>query len=339
MTNAIAGSANRQVFFLGVNTGFVCDGLPDARFIDFYARRASPRLHCAIIGNVVVPGGHGSNAVTPSLTSDAVWEEVATAIAAGGSNPGIQLATAWEGYVGSRKFVSAAPSEVIPEGRRLVSAMTRDDISHVLQAFDAATDLAIDHGFRHIQIHAAHGYLLSLLIDARINCDAGFVLDRLSSLGARLKREGLESSIRISLRNGDVAFDAEGMMAFQEEICQLPFDFIDLSSGYYNIDKRLIYPSRPIVLAQRIDDSVAVARSYPKRQFIVSGRALHYNWTELPENMHPGICRDLIANPDVLGDPANGCKNHGKCHYFSRGEPHLTCARWAPGTNSLGDRQ
>ena len=332
--SAIAGLATRQVFFLGVNTGYVRNGLPDARFLNFYARRSSSNLHCAIVGNVVVPGGHASNEATPLLNSDAIWSEIASAIASGGSCPGIQLATVWEGYIGSRKFVNAS-SDVVLEGRRMVLAMKRDGISSMLDAFEAAVNLALSHGFAHIQLHAAHGYLLSLLIDARINPDADFVLHRLAVIGTLLRREGIESSIRISLRNGDIAFDTDGMAAFQQDICRLPFDFIDLSSGYYNIDKRLIYPARPSVLAQRLEDSVDAALRHPECQFIVSGRALHYNWTELPKNIHPGICRDLIANPNVLDEPANGCQNHNKCHYYSRGEPHLTCARWVPGTSEL----
>ncbi|MFA5966453.1 MAG: hypothetical protein WC804_20745 [Sphingomonas sp.] len=330
----MANLADRPVFFLGVNTGFVRGGLPDARFVEFYARRSSPRLRCAIVGNVVVPGGYGSNAVTPSITSDAIWGKVASAITGGGSHAGIQLATAWEDYVGSRSFVGAAPTDVITSGRRLVSTMTPTDISKLLNGFDAAADLAMGHGFRHVQLHAAHGYLLSLLIDSRINPGAGFVLSWLWSFAERLAQAGIETSIRISLKTGEPIFDAEGKASFQDTISRLPFTYIDLSSGFYNIDKRLIYPARPQVLAQRREESVAVALRHPQRLFILSGRALSHDWRGLPQNMHLGICRDLIANPDVLSDPRNGCENHGKCHYFSRGESHLTCARW----KSLGLR-
>lgn len=327
----MATSAPRRIFFLGVNTGFVRHGLPDARLLDFYARRSSPSLHCAIVGNVAVLGGHGSNPVTPFLTPDAIWRDVATAIADRGSVPGIQLASAWAGYVGARKFVGDEPSDVIPEGRRLVAELYATGISGIVDAFDAAANLAIGHGYRHIQVHAAHGYLLSLLVDPRINSQADLVAEWLSSFSAQLKREGVESSIRISLRSGDVTFDAQGMDGFHDAISRLPFDYVDLSSGFYNIDKRLIYPARPDVLAQRFLDSIEVARRNTSRQFIISGRALARDWSGLPDNAHIGICRDLIANPDVLASPADGCRNHGKCHYYSRGEPHLTCARWAHG--------
>jgi 2,4-dienoyl-CoA reductase-like NADH-dependent reductase (Old Yellow Enzyme family) len=336
MMSAIADLVNRRAFFLGVNTGFVSGNIPDARFLAFYAQRSSPDIHCAIVGNVVVPGGYGSNAVTPSLTNDAVWRDVAAMIGARGSLPGIQLATAWEGYVGVRKFVGAAPARVIAGGRELVAALMPEQITNILNAFDDGASLAVEAGFKHIQVHAAHGYLLSLLVDARINPEALRTLDRLAELGERLRHAQVESSIRISMRTGATAFDTNGSAEFHDAISALPFDYVDLSSGYYNIDKRLIYPARPEVLADRHADSVVIARRHPKRQFILSGQALRHDWSALPANIHLGLCRDLIANPNVLRDTTNGCQNNGKCHYYSRGESHLTCARWMPGTSHLG---
>lgn len=328
--SAIVSLRGRQIFFSGVNTGYVRNGLPDARFIDFYLRRSSPELHCAIVGNVVVPGGYGSNAVSPRLTTDTVWGEVAAGITEGGSRPGIQLATAWDGYIGSRSFVGASPSQVIAAARELTSQITREDLIRILDTFDSAADCAVGHGYQHIQVHAAHGYLLSLLVDFRLNADAEFVLERLARLGARLARDGVESSIRISLKTGHAPFDLVKKTRFYSAICAMPFDYIDLSSGFYNIDKRLIYPARPEILAARRAESLGVAHEYPTTKFIVSGHALKDDWAKLPENMHVGVCRDLIANPNILKDLSNGCQNHNKCHYYSRGADHLTCARWMP---------
>ncbi|AZO21577.1 hypothetical protein EJ070_13390 [Mesorhizobium sp. M1E.F.Ca.ET.045.02.1.1] len=331
MTSATAASIDRRTFFLGVNTGYVTNGLPDDRYVDFYRHRASSGLHCAIVGNVVVPGGYSSNTTTPTLTSDGIWAAVANAIAEKGSLPGIQLATAWEGYVGMRKFVRADPAQVIAAARVLVRDISASGIDRTLSAFDGAAQMAIEHGFRHIQCHAAHGYLLSLLIDDRINGDAERVLDRLAGLAARLASSQVESSIRISLRTGDADFDATGADRFHNRVAALPFDYIDLSSGFYNIDKRLIYPSRYEVRVDRIADSRAVAERNPRKAFILSGQAGQPRTDKLPTNMHIGLCRDLIANPNFLDNPESGCRNRNKCHYFSRGHGHLRCALWDEG--------
>lgn len=336
MTNAIAASIDRKTFFLGVNTGYVSAGLPDRRYVDFYERRASRRLHCAIIGNVVVPGGYGSNESTPVLSRDDVWATVAGVIGEKGCLPGIQLASAWEGYVGNRRFVGGNSDQVIGEARQLVSSLGPNGIEDSLRAFGSAAQMAVDHGFRHVQFHAAHGYLLSLLIDRRINPDAERVLERLSSIASSLSASSIECSIRISLRSGDTKFDAVGRDVFYDQVVAMPFDYFDLSSGFYNIDKKLIYPSRLEIRNDRISDSCFVASAYPKRNFIVSGLSGHRKDYELPPNLHIGLCRDLIANPDFMETPNEGCQNRSKCHYFSRGEVHITCGLWEEKRHSLG---
>ena len=133
--------------------------------------------------------------------------------------------------------------------------------------------IAWSHGFGHIQVHAAHGYLLSLLVDHRISPDADWALSRLSALAHRCRGEGIETSIRISLRTGDRNFDAAGREDFRAAIAMLAFDFVDVSSGFYNIDKQLIYPARPDMLTNRRTETVQLAEAFPRRRFILSGRA------------------------------------------------------------------
>lgn len=328
MTNAIVNSSGKRIFFLGVNTGYVSNGLPDRRYVEFYRQRSSRALYCAIIGNIAVPGGHGSNDATPTLSGEPVWGRIAAAIAEGGSMPGIQLATSWAGYVGTRRFVGSDPSSVIANARTLVKELGSAGSASIIRAFSDASHIAIDHGFRHVQLHGAHGYLLSLLIDHRINSRAEEALGRLAWLAERLAAAGIETSLRISLLTGDTAFDAAGTTHFHDKVAALPFDFIDLSSGFYNIDKRMIYPSRPDVLAMRRSMTVKVASRHPSRSFILSGRAMNAALEVLPDNLHLGLCRDLIANPKFLAQPDRGCQNRNKCHYFSRGEASLRCAQW-----------
>jgi 2,4-dienoyl-CoA reductase-like NADH-dependent reductase (Old Yellow Enzyme family) len=319
---------NRLIFFVSVNTGFVTEGQPDERCMDFYRSRSSERLHCAIVGNVVVPDGYGSNLSTPTISHSAVWTRLASAIAARKTLPGIQLATAWEGYCGSRSFRSRDSRDTLERSKELVRGMSRAQLDRVLNSFDAGAEIALLHGFRHIQVHAAHGYLLSLLIDGRISSYADAALGRLSALARRCQGEGVETSIRISLRTGDRNFDATGREDFYAAIAALNFNFIDVSSGFYNIDKQLIYPARPEILAMRREETLNLAAAFPHRHFILSGRALTQADEHLPDNVHIGICRDLIANPKYLTELGSGCINSGKCHYFSRNEKHLTCARW-----------
>ena len=154
------------------------------------------------------------------------------------------------------------------------------------------------------------------------------MLARFADWAARHSAAGIETSIRISLRTGDGEFDAHGRNLFHAQVAGLTFDFVDVSSGFYDIDKQLIYPGRSDTLRARRAETIALARRFPDRDFILSGRALLQPDHDLPQNLHLGLCRDLIANPDYLTDQSRGCINSGKCHYFSRGADHVTCPQW-----------
>ncbi|GEM_PF-1904909 len=325
--NATDTLKNRRTFFLGVNTGFVCDGVPDEHFLDFYSNRSSPDLHCAIIGNVVVPGGFGTNAQTPELSESPRWSDVADAISRAGSIPGIQLATTWPDYLGQRKFVYGEQNHAIEAARKLLASMTRRDITDILNKFRHAAQMAVDHGYGHIQIHAAHGYLPNLLLDRGLNSLFGYAQEGMARLADSLRAQKIETSLRWSMRTGDTDFDRRGIFEGFADIVPLQFEFVDLSSGYYNIDKRLIYPSTKFFISQRHADSLQIAQDFPEQRFIVSGKISIFPG-DLPENVDLGVCRDLIANPKFLQDWTNGCRNRGKCHYYSRGSDRLTCPTW-----------
>ena len=139
---------------------------------------------------------------------------------------------------------------------------------------------------------------------------------------------GAEASIRFSLLTGDKAFDAQCPKIFQSRISSLPVQYVDVSSGFYNIDKQLIYPARPEILQARRSATLSLAKRHTAASFIYSGRALLESNKALPSNVHIGLCRDLIANPNYLLNLTDGCQNSGKCHYYSRGGQNVTCPRW-----------
>jgi NADPH2 dehydrogenase len=318
----------RKYFFAGLNTGFVVDRHPDRRCFDFYAARSGNGLHAAIVGNVTVPGGVGTNDNTAEISGHRAWGELAESITARGAVAGIQLATVWPSYRGMKNFVSRESAREISRYRQMVRPIAVNAIEHFFCAVQTGGDLAIKAGFGHIQLHAAHGYLLSLLIDGRIYPQADAVLAAIANWASRCAALGVETSIRVSLRTGDMVFDAVGREAFLDQIASLPVDYVDLSSGFYDIDKRLIYPSVASVVSQRREESVAIANRHKHRAFIFSGKALTASESNLPSNMHIGICRDLIANPNYILEKDNGCINAMKCHYYSRSRAHLTCGRW-----------
>jgi 2,4-dienoyl-CoA reductase-like NADH-dependent reductase (Old Yellow Enzyme family) len=320
-------AGDRRTFFVGLNTGYIDGGAPDRRMVAFYEERSSPGLTCAIVGNVAIPGGYGSNAVTPMISRDRAWKMLTSRIAARGTTPGIQLTTAWDGYIGATSFRPKDWTEQIARNRALASTVTPSRLRQLFSGLEMGTELAAEAGFRHIQLNAAHGYLFSLLSDARLYEGAADCLALVALWAEDCRKNDLETSLRISLRTGDERFDREGSTAFQDQASASPVDVVDVSSGYYNVDKRLIYPSVATMLDERRMDTASLASRHPAVQFILSGRAssaVH----AFPANVHLGLCRDLIANPQFLDDPSRGCLNSGKCHYYSRGTGSVICPRW-----------
>ncbi|WLA83239.1 hypothetical protein [Bradyrhizobium elkanii] len=212
----------RRAFFVGLNTGYVDAGEPDQRMVAFYDERSSPKLSCAIVGNVVVPGGYGVNAVTPKISRSQRWNELASAISAHDTIAGIQLATVWEGYAGPTSFRPKSWAEAIVKSRAFAATVTPGRLEQLFSDLRTGTELAAEAGFRHVQLHAAHGYLFGLLLDSRLYAGAADCLAHVEAWARRSRLDGLETSLRISLKTGDERFDRHGTEAFQDQVSRLP---------------------------------------------------------------------------------------------------------------------
>jgi 2,4-dienoyl-CoA reductase-like NADH-dependent reductase (Old Yellow Enzyme family) len=153
---------HRRTFFVGLNTGYVEDGTPDERMVAFYKERSSPRLSCAIVGNVVLPGGDSVNSVTARMSRDPRWKRLASVIPSRGTTPGLQLATAWQNYEGATSFRPKDWMETIAKSRALAAAVGPLRLQQLFSGLSTGTEMAAEAGYRHIQLHAAHGYLFSL---------------------------------------------------------------------------------------------------------------------------------------------------------------------------------
>ena len=318
---------SRKYFFLAVNTGFATNREPDERCKQFYHARSGHGLHCAIVGNVVTPRGLGTNSVCSEISESNAWHELADAISSNGALAGIQFSSTWEGYQGNRRFVPRTGEHPLNEYLAFGASISARQAAAAFDALQRGTDIALKAGFRHVQLHAAHGYLFNILVDRRLSSHANLAHKAICRWAERLASDKIETSIRFSMWTGDSNFDNNRSDEFADEISSLPVKYIDVSAGFYNISKRLIYPSTLSHLKERAEATLKIADRHPLQNFIISGKSIGAWDSSLPKNVHIGICRDLIANPNYLSDKSYGCEICMRCHYFSRGEAHIDCGQ------------
>lgn len=316
-----------KVFFLAVNTGFSDDEKPDDRCIEFYRLRTGKDIYCSIVGNVLTPGGHGTNSSCLRISEDPNWEILASSIKENTTKPGIQLSTTWPSYQGVRSFKRQPSQEAIDSYFSAAASITNLAIEEAFLDLQKGTELSLRAGFRHIQLHAAHGYFFSLILDPLFSPNFELSRKLTEHWISTFKNPTTELSIRLSSRTGNQEIDKTREKTIKE-ILSLDFDFFDISEGFYNINKKLIYPTEIQTLAERHKLTIDIATKNPTKKIIISGRLKELENWYIPENISFGICRDLIANYNFLSDKSNGCVNSMLCHYFSRGKSHIDCKNW-----------
>jgi len=136
-----------------------------------------------------------------------------------------------------------APSALrFADGYPMPRALSIDGIKNVVSAFAAATRRACEAGFRVIEIHAAHGYLihefLSPLSNQRTDAYGGSFENRtriLREIVAAVRGswpEGAPLFVRISATDWvDGGWDIEQSVELARQLKKLGADLIDCSSG------------------------------------------------------------------------------------------------------------
>ena len=203
-----------------------------------------------------------------------------------GAVAGIQLAHAgrkascqppWEGG-GSLKspqeggWTVVGPSAIpFNEGDPVPVALDEQSIEAIVAAFEAATQRALTAGFRVIEIHAAHGYLLheflSPLANTRTDRWGGSLENRMRLLllvADRLRRivpAELPLFVRISATDwADGGWDLEQSVVLCRELKVLGVDLIDVSSGALVPKARIpVGKGYQVPLARRIRDDAKLS--------------------------------------------------------------------------------
>ena len=186
-----------------------------------------------------------------------------------GATPGIQLAHA------GRK--AAVPGAIAPSALafsaqyQTPAAMSEADIQQVIDAFRQATLRARDAGFRAVEIHSAHGYLLHQFLSplANLRSDGyGGSFDNRIRLHLEVVRavrsvwpERLPLFVRISATDwAEGGWDLDQSVELARRLTVEGVDLVDVSSGGLTPDQQIqIGPAYQTPFAERIRREAGIA--------------------------------------------------------------------------------
>lgn len=247
------------------------DGVPNAWHLVHLGSRAVGGAGLVMAeATAVLPEGR----ITPwdtGLWNEAqteAWRPIARFIAEQGAVPGIQLAHAgrkasteapWRGGgpldASQGAWTPVAPSaQAFDDGYPVPRALDEAGVQAVVDAYRAAAQRALDAGFKVVEVHAAHGYLLhqflSPLSNRREDAWGGSFDDRVRLACAVVEAvravwpQTLPLLVRLSATDWvEGGWDLEQSVELARRLKALGADLIDVSSG--GLLPRVQIPSGP----------------------------------------------------------------------------------------------
>lgn len=263
------------------------DGLANTWHLTHLGTRAAGGVGLAMVeATGITPEGR----ISPwdlGLWSDAhvdALQPIAAFIAAQGAVPGIQLAHAGRKASTQRPWVGAGPVSpgeggwepvgpsplAYSEGYPVPHALTTAEVRGIIDAFAAAARRARRAGFRVIELHAAHGYLLHQFLSPITNQrddEFGGTLDgrlRLTVEAAAAVRAEAGPDLAVFVRVSaseyvDGGWDLAQTIELAQRLRDVGIDLIDVSSGGNLPHQRLrTYPGYQVPFARAIRESAGI---------------------------------------------------------------------------------
>ena len=240
---------------------------PQTGLTTLYSRWAKGGIALAITGNVMVDRtalGEPKNVVLDAQSDLAEFRQWAEAGKQNGTHIWPQL-----NHPGKQipSFISEEPvaPSAIALGRSLEKAfnkpraLTEPEILDIINKFATSAKLAKEAGFTGVQIHGAHGYLVSQFLSARHNQRedqwGGSLENRmrfvLSVYNAIREQVGNDFPIGIKLNSADFmkgSFTEDESMQVVQALADVGIDLIEISGGTYESPSMMGSPAKKTVL-------------------------------------------------------------------------------------------
>lgn len=290
------------------------DGLPNAAHERLYQRWAAGGCGLLITGNVQVDRGHlerpGNVIVDGPLSAEAraAWARWAAAATAGDTQAWVQINHAGRQTQKAVNPHPKAPSAVplaLPGGQfGMPVPLTEAEIRDLIGRWAQAAAVSREAGFTGVQVHAAHGYLISQFLSPLANRRsddwggslenrARFLLETVKAVRAAV---GADFTLAVKINSADFqkgGFAFDDCLTVAGWLADLGVDCLEISGGTYE---------QPAMM----DMDGMTAREEPKQQsthareayFVQLAKALMQAKT--PPLMVTGGFRTLAAMEDAV---------------------------------------
>lgn len=280
------------------------NGFANAWHYQHYTQRALGGVGLIIIESTsILPNESMISTQDLGLWEDAQMAEIRNIIASCkqyGAKIGIQLNHAGRKSEASPNLIAPSP---IPFGNMPTPReMQKQDIEHVLHGFYLACKRAYQVGVDAVEIHAAHGYLISSFLSPLSNIrndEYGKNRARFLQEVLQTAREALGDAIPLLIRISasdwiEGGNEVKDMIAMLSPICHL-CDAIDVSSGGVVANAKIpAYPHYQIHLAYAVKE--ALRKITFGGGFVTDSKSAHYI-------VKSGACDAVYIGRELLRNP------------------------------------
>lgn len=333
-----------KIFFAPINTGYSIEGTPNNDYIKFYKTFSGRKIGVSYVGNVAVGKEYVTNSRTAYFNNGdvKVWKEIVDTISENGSVPAIQLGCRCSNIIPevNMNLSTSNKNIYLNKAKNEILNISIQEIRKVIQLYIEAAIKAYKIGFKIIQIHAAHGYFLSLMISNNFNIRKDiYGIDNLRVLQEIIS--GILNvipdailDVRISLIEGIESEEKEFLYKKKliKQIYNMGVSIISLSNGIYNVDKKKIYPQRNSDYKRMLKYGEMFAEEYPDLIWNIAGNMENviFNDQDNLENLTYSIGRQLLSDPETFNkyntnnsNKIKKCTGCDMCHYYSNNELSL----------------
>lgn len=329
------------------------DGKVNGKLLDCMAELAQGEVGLIITGHAYVTREGQAGPRQMGIYSDAMIEslkQVSSAVHKNGGLVAVQLAHAGKNGIGKGDYAPFGPSELFEKEVKKASAMTVDDIQRTVKAFGDAAKRAVESNFDAVQIHAAHGYLLSQFLSPYYNKrddDYGGTLENRAKFLVQVYKEirksvGKTFPVMVKINSEDFlegGTSLEEIIQVSHMLEDLGMDAIEMSGGTFESGK--LIPSRAGTSKSEdreayYREAAKVFKKEIKIPLILVGGFLSFNIAQ--EVVASGLAdyvalsRPLIREPQLIkrwvaGDHKKAsCISCNKCFSTLYMEEALHCA-------------